>query len=489
MSMKSTSEREPEAEQRRVSGQPESWLQRMQHRLADRDKAPRQIWFPLDERASYIEKGDEKQHGELSRSINRVVLVLVGYCFFCALALSTPDVSLIASGASIRVPFANTEVAFSSFLTLGPAVLLGIAFYLHIFVGQLAKLSLRVLGGQRLPFAFNIDTIAGRWFAEFAFYWLVPLMLHGFAYKASPRPAEGPLLAALSWLGTLLFLLLQTRRAAYRPPSAYSRVVRVGVLVGTLVAAFSLATGHNMFRRQLYLFGVELNGEDLRRVSLSEAIMAEAHLSKADLTGTRMRNADLTYADLSVAKMGAADLRGAFVGGANFHGAELRHADLRDTMALTYRPLLPLEREAGGILQTEAGDFLAVKSRPSAYEKSPRAPDFTNANLTDADLRRATLQGGDFRGAIVRGASFVDTDLRDANLSELDLSGIDMTRARLEGAWLVGADLSRTDLQDADLSGTDLTGARLTREQLDVTQGDTRTRLPVGFAPPPHWVQ
>jgi len=64
------------------------------------------------------------------------MLVLLAYCFFCALSLGTPDVSLIASTAIIIIPFADTEITFSSFLLIGPVVLLGIAFYLHLFIGE-----------------------------------------------------------------------------------------------------------------------------------------------------------------------------------------------------------------------------------------------------------------------------------------------------------------------------------------------------------------
>lgn len=80
--------------------------------------------------------------------------------------------------------------------------------------------------------------------------------------------------------------------------------------------------------------------------------------------------------------------------------------------------------------------------------------DFTDAELTDADLSGADLMGVDFRGA-----TLVDADLSETDLTGGDLRGADLTDADLSGATLTGTDLRDADLTDVSLTDATLTGA------------------------------
>ena len=71
------------------------------------------------------------------------------------------------------------------------------------------------------------------------------------------------------------------------------------------------------------------------------------------------------------------------------------------------------------------------------------------ADLSGANLSKASLTGADLSKA----------DLYGANLSKADLSGADLYGANLTGADLSGAYLSGANLSKADLSGADLYGA------------------------------
>jgi len=71
----------------------------------------------------------KKQHDEISRAINKLLLVLIGFCFFCGLALGKPDVSLLASNAKVTLPFANADISFVAFLIIAPLVLTALSFY------------------------------------------------------------------------------------------------------------------------------------------------------------------------------------------------------------------------------------------------------------------------------------------------------------------------------------------------------------------------
>ena len=82
------------------------------------------------------------------------------------------------------------------------------------------------------------------------------------------------------------------------------------------------------------------------------------------------------------------------------------------------------------------------------------------ANLRDANLQHANLQGA---------------NLRDANLRDANLQGANLWDADLQGANLQGANLRDADLRDANLQGANL------RDAKDGALAIARTRiLPTG---------
>ncbi|WP_066737160.1 pentapeptide repeat-containing protein [Bariatricus massiliensis] len=95
-----------------------------------------------------------------------------------------------------------------------------------------------------------------------------------------------------------------------------------------------------------------------------------------------------------------------------------------------------------------------------------RRANLSGADLSDANLRRANLSGADLSDANLRRANLSGADLSGADLSDANLSGANLRRANLSGADLSGADLSGADLSDADLSDADLSGADLSDANL-----------------------
>ncbi|WP_326762741.1 pentapeptide repeat-containing protein [Streptomyces phaeochromogenes] len=117
---------------------------------------------------------------------------------------------------------------------------------------------------------------------------------------------------------------------------------------------------------------------------------------------------------------------------------------------------------------------------------------FTEALLYGAVFRRANLEKAVFTGAGLYGAMFMEAHLRGAVFTRADLSGAVFTRADLSGAVLTDANLSGamlTDanlrwavLTDADLRWADLSGARgLTPKQVTSAVTDEHTELPARF--------
>lgn len=229
-------------------------------RLSDRSKWPRKWWWPLPpERMNLSPEDWKKQHDEISRAINKLLLVLIGFCFFCGLALGKPDVSLLASNAKVTLPFANADISFVAFLIIAPLVLTALSFYLHIFIGYWTSLSRQQTTSEQthpvLPFIFNLNYRTTGWLSNFLFYWLVPVMLAVFTWKALPRP-EGPILTALTSGFVVVFLLLQIRRRPEQTSKLSSSILWLALLGSIFLMARTLL-GERL-HRPLFLEGAEL---------------------------------------------------------------------------------------------------------------------------------------------------------------------------------------------------------------------------------------
>jgi len=95
-------------------------------------------------------------------------------------------------------------------------------------------------------------------------------------------------------------------------------------------------------------------------------------------------------------------------------------------------------------------------------------------DLTEADLRKASLDEAELEGANLSGAK-----LMGANLSKAKLMNANLDDARLKGARLMKADLS-----GANLDGADLTRAVITEEQLKEARSLKGTTMPNGSKRP-----
>jgi hypothetical protein len=344
----------------------------LRERLADRKKWPRKWWWPLREELNLSDESWKKQHDEISKAINKLLLVLIGFCFFCALALGAPDRSLLANDAKIKLPFADTEISFVAFLIVAPLVLTALSFYVHIFAGYWINLTRQGANPSNseplepaLPFVFNLKYRTATWLSNFLFYWLVPLTLAVFAWKALPRP-EAPKLIALTSFFISVFLFLYVRRLPDNTRRIFTYILWlmfVGAIFVDVLAFSALDSGKILIHRRLNLRKADLSKQDLRFVNLQAADLSEANLEGARLDGANLLSADLLSADLH-----RADLSGAYLHGANLSGA----------------------------------------------------------NLTGARLARANLSGANLFGANLSGAYLSGADLTGANLSGANLSGADL---------------------------------------------------------------
>ena len=132
------------------------------------------------------------RHEEASKTIRRVVYILVGICLFCVLTLALPDDRLLLPDAKVILPIINYNISFHDFLGVGPIIIICLAIYLHILYGNLPIIIDRNNTNPRtLPTLFNIYQPTARFVTWFIFYMMPPLVVAYFAWKALPHPQMG----------------------------------------------------------------------------------------------------------------------------------------------------------------------------------------------------------------------------------------------------------------------------------------------------------
>jgi uncharacterized protein YjbI with pentapeptide repeats len=129
-----------------------------------------------------------------------------------------------------------------------------------------------------------------------------------------------------------------------------------------------------------------------------------------------------------------------------------------------------------GIEAIEILDSILVKT--DLQGANLKGTNLSGDDLKSADLRGANIQEANLYRTIFRLADMRRADLRRANLQEADLRGANLSNANLEGADLTGANLEEANLDNTILIGADLRLTKLSREQLENTIYDQKTKMP-----------
>ena len=87
--------------------------------------------------------------------------------------------------------------------------------------------------------------------------------------------------------------------------------------------------------------------------------------------------------------------------------------------------------------------------------------DFSNQDLSYANLRGTDLRGADLSGTDLRGANISGADLGGANISDTNLRYVNLSDANLRYANIGGANLSHANLRGVNLGGANLRNANL----------------------------
>jgi hypothetical protein len=323
--------------------------------------------------------------------------LLVGFCFFCALALSGPDTKLLSAAPSIQLPFVQGQISFQLFLLIAPTTLLVLLLYAHLYIGHWWHL-LRVHTQQALkaglqrppiwpPLIFNLPSRLASATSLFVLYFLGPLTLLFFCYEALKVPqtpsARYGLIGLIppSIIASICFGFLFDERVV--KPHALNwkwtdLIYRSSLWLITfgafIIAAIALFLPWELPKFSLDLTNADLSSHNLSYLDLSGAILWNANLQKANLSNANLDGAFLESANLTFAALTRASLRGTYLSGATVKSASLKGAILSDA-------------------------------------------DFTEADLTDANLCATKTMRARFDGATLTRVNWDHADLTNASPS------------------------------------------------------------------------
>lgn len=116
------------------------------------------------------------------------------------------------------------------------------------------------------------------------------------------------------------------------------------------------------------------------------------------------------------------------------------------------------------LLQKGVGVWNAWRTENQAI-----APNFSSANLSEANLIMADFRGANLSKANLRKADLSEANLSDAHLTEADLSEADFSEVNFRGADLSEVNLREANLIGANLSEASLIGADLSEAVIYIT--------------------
>jgi uncharacterized protein YjbI with pentapeptide repeats len=122
-------------------------------------------------------------------------------------------------------------------------------------------------------------------------------------------------------------------------------------------------------------------------------------------------------------------------------------------------------------------ETLRLHSRWLAGDPAGVRANLSDANLSGANLRHATLSLANLSDANLSGANLSHANLSDANLSGANLSGANLSHANLRYANLSGANLRYANLSHANLSHANLSDANLSGANGLPIAADAQQRL------------
>ncbi len=185
-----------------------------------------------------------------------------------------------------------------------------------------------------------------------------------------------------------------------------------------------------------------------------------ANLKGADFTGCDLRGLNFENADLTGAKLAGAKMHTANLTNATLTGADLSRTDLTTVVYGVQRPIMQRKDPSAADRKT---NLCGVTLKADLLGKDWRCLDLTGATLQDIPTDMSNLLGC---YSIMPKVNFAACNLTDADLRFATLNEAKFNSANLHGAMLSGLDLTTAEFDKADFSGTNLVGTDLSGRDL-----------------------
>ena len=349
---------------------------------------------------------------ESSKIIRTLFLTMLSAFAYSALTIaSTTDAQLLTDSTSFPLPIIQTPVSIQQFYLVAPFGIAGLFLYFLLYLQRHYRLI------AKLPAIFPDGTP----FDERLYPWMFNTWLRGFYRKLEPQEKISDscsmlFVAFLGWT-TVTFLLLFVFLRNLVVQDFNLSLFHFGAMasVALLSCWFSHQLFNRIFRLKMGWGGKLLNfGLPLAMVAGGGAVLAHFGYS----TGPSADPASFS----------------------SFYAADFIKQDV------SYRPdnwdpKAPLQGVKGASL--DRARLMGVKG--------------VSAFLVKAKLEYADLRGASFDLADFRGARLIGTKMDYGNFVESNFEGADLSYARLVGANLKGAMMSNARLNGADIQFADLT--------------------------------
>ncbi len=252
--------------------------------------------------------------------IARLMMAYAGFAAFCVFALLSPDRLVFVAKGNLNMPFAG-NVSFLAFMVAAPALLIGMRFYLEVYVQHWRQLDAELDPETEPKTLSPLKHPRLRIFSAVVLYFLLPAILVLFAWKVAAKDVWGEAFLVLTAVCVVAQVYPFVRRHWSR------RTARDG-MTGAL---FFFVIFGALYEWRLPHRGLNLVREDLKVADLAEEDLRDAVLVGADLTGADLTGAILTHAILTHAILTGADLTDAYLTYARLTGADLSRAVLTGT--------------------------------------------------------------------------------------------------------------------------------------------------------------
>ncbi len=420
---------------------------------------------------------------EISRKAQKLfVSILLGSVYSWLTIANTTDAQLLTNSSSTPLPNIGTPIPVVLFYWAGPALLVGLYFYFHLYLQRLWE------GLANLPAIFP----DGRTLDRKAHPWLLNgLVLAYFVRLRGNRPPLSRLQNCFSvllawWIVPCTLLLFWIR---FLPRHDWG-----GTILHVLLIVVSIWAGLILNR----LAVKTLRGIDRKTYNWREALHDDRTYKRSAIAlGTLGIGAFFSLISLGAIE-GVHFWPELEEGGSPYNVrywapralallGRSPFAEL-DEVELSIKPVSWKEGNTSDEIKLVKGARLRARNLRSATADGAflvRAQlqfavlDF--AHLSGADLREA-----DLRWATLKGAWLTETNLRNSNLRGTDCRRAIFIEADLQGSDLQQANLSEAILTKANLKSANLSEVRgLTRNQIELAYTDNTTVLPGYLLQPP----